>query len=235
MASLGTRFHNLAILLAAGADVDELAGSRVARTFITCEFLRKVDGPPICISVSFQVMADIKEVLKCGSYRCYGEIQDEVEDVRSLFRNYISHPLVKRKMLADSTCKPKIHSLLWFLEGWYQADAYTAPSESDHEGDSIDMEEDKQPPLFLLRNDPTQCGLIISHILAAWEKFEAWAIDPELSIAPAAVLYLVMRARGLVGQWDDMEYVRECLQTLPYDFNMAITYNIKGSNPCCRH
>jgi hypothetical protein len=211
IAGIAMRFHNLGLTVAGGGNIKVLACTQLADNFVTHQFKYRADGPPpTWLSVCFQIMADIKDVLKRSSYRCCGELQAEIKDVRSLFRKYFSHPLIKQKPLKENDCNTRLHNMLWFLEGWYQADAYTAPSESNDEGDFVDKQEDKQPPVFLLRNDPVQCGLMIFRILDTWREFQVVAVSPGGSIAPAAILYMAMRAHGLVGQWDDMEYIREC-------------------------
>ncbi|KAI1813175.1 hypothetical protein GGS20DRAFT_599422 [Poronia punctata] len=177
---------------------------------------------PLWLSVVFQVIVDIKETLSHDSHMCRNELLEAVEQCKTFSRSYPHHAALKRRMMKasfDPTPPPAtICPALWSARHWYRPDELCQEigSRSRSQDAPLQVDGEHRSPLDFFENDnPTYCGLRMF-----WMRYRCHVahqdsiLEHEDSIIPAALLYLSMRLRGLVGQWNDMEYALKHIYVL---------------------
>ncbi|KAI1821949.1 hypothetical protein F4861DRAFT_426409 [Xylaria intraflava] len=168
---------------------------------------------PLWLTVAFQIWIDIKATLRDYAPTAFADLKLHSEHLAALLQKYQDHAITRTSCRTDSTNKPNSSEFLrlvsecWKKNKWADVVA-RAEYESRTMPGHVNMTCDS-PDFFLLEHHLILSGTQLWWAERNYRLFEHWAVKLHRSITPAALLYMAMRTAGLIGIWEDMDYVCE--------------------------
>jgi hypothetical protein len=150
---------------------------------------------PLWVAVAFQIFVDIKIATGAGQY-AFDDLKETSEESISLIREYLSsYDCTERRKRTDRGNMPDLLQVTQLVAQCIRNKGYYKMSH------------------ILYANNSLLCGMQSWWISQRLRSFADWAVKLHESIIPAGLLYSLMRSKGLIGNWKDMSWAGQYLES----------------------